>query len=433
MLAKILLKLFSRSPMSGENLRAKIHQENTLHTMSDIKTYSLNKIALSFTAVILAASSAQAYDVTLRTNWPAISFHGFASQGFLLTDTYNYLDNDTKDGSFRFSEAGLNAAINPFPRTRVTAQAFMFDVGDIGRYDVVLDYASVEYTFNDYLGVRGGRLRRPQGIYNQIVDLDLARTSVLLPQGLYDARWRDFYAAFDGGEIFGTLPLKKAGSLSYEIYTGQSSPTPRGGVGETIRNSLPPGSAVNQLNSPLILGEQIWWNTPLDGLRAGVAWQHAWGFKQNLTVRIPTPNGPLMIPATSYGDVDLGQLSLEYVWKHWTFQAEYQRLWLEPGNIGDGWYVGAAYRFNKWFEAGTYYTESYNNVMDRGGSKLPVPSDAFQKDVALSLRFDLTDWWIFKVEGHCLNGTGLLFDNAANPVRNGNGWFMLAFKTTLSF
>ena len=33
----------------------------------------------------------------------------------------------------------------------------------------------------DYLGLRGGRIRRPQGIYNTVVDVDLARTSILLP------------------------------------------------------------------------------------------------------------------------------------------------------------------------------------------------------------------------------------------------------------
>src|SRR5205085_6043474 len=135
-----------------------------------------------------------------------ITFHGFVSQGFLASTKYNYL-GDSMNGSFRFTEAGLNASINPFPRTHIAAQGFLFDVGDVGRYEPVLDYASIEYTFNDYLGLRGGRIRRPQGIYNTVVDVDLARTSSLLPQGLYDARWRDFYASLDGGEFFGSLPL----------------------------------------------------------------------------------------------------------------------------------------------------------------------------------------------------------------------------------
>jgi len=379
-----------------------------------------------------------AVDLNLSTNLPPLTFHGFVSQGFLASTKYNYL-GDSMNGSFRFTEAGLNASMNPFPRTHITAQGFLFDVGDVGRYEPVLDYASIEYTFNDYLGLRGGRIRRPQGIYNTVVDVDLARTSILLPQGLYDARFRDFYASLDGGEFFGSLPLRKAGSLSYEAYFGYAHPSTKGGVGHAIHNHLPPGSSVDELSSPLTVGEQIWWNTPLDGLRAGVAWQHAFNFKQDLTLNLPPPPfGPGPVKVHSDADVDVAQLSLDYAWKRWTFQAEYQRLWLSAnsgsaGFVSDSWYAGAVYRFNKWFEAGTYYTESYGNVRDRDGAMLPVPSDAYQKDLALSLRFDPASWWVLKVEGHYIHGTGLLNDNAANPTRNNDGWFMLALKSTFSF
>jgi hypothetical protein len=62
-----------------------------------------------------------------------------------------------------------------------------------------------------------------------------------------------------------------------------------------------------------------------------------------------------------------------------------------------------------------------------------VPSDAYQKDVALSFRFDPKPWWVLKLEGHCIHGTALLYDSADNPKRNGDRWYMLALKTTFSF
>lgn len=95
----------------------------------------------------------------------------------------------------------------------------------------------------------------------------------------------------------------------------------------------------------------------------------------------------------------------------------------------DAWYIGSSYRFNKWFEPGMYYGEYYGDTGDRGNSL------TFQKDLALAFRFDIKDWWIFKVEGHYLNGTGLIEDNAANAGKNydARAWFMLAVKTTFSF
>src|SRR5580698_3564605 len=170
------------------------------------------------------------------TNMPPLSFHGFVSQGFLATTKYNYLDNETKSGSFRFTEAGLNVSMNPFPRTRVTAQGFLYDVGEAGKYKPFLDYASIEYTFSDYIGLRAGRIRKPGGIYNDIQDVDLARTYVLLPQGIYDARWREFTTSVDGGEFFGNLPLSKAGNLSYQAYAGFVNLAPDSGVANYINN-----------------------------------------------------------------------------------------------------------------------------------------------------------------------------------------------------
>jgi len=370
----------------------------------------------------------EAYELNLGTNMPPVDFHGFVSQGFLYSSKYNYL-GDSSRGSFLFTEAGLNASFNPFPRTRIAAQGFTYDAGDAGGYDFVLDYALAEYTFNDYFSVRAGRIRRPQGIYNDIQDVDVARTFVLLPQGIYDARWRDFYASLDGGEFFGTIPLQQAGSLSYEVYGGIVRPSDDGGVALEIRSALPAFISLDSISSAEIFGGQVWWNTPVDGLRFGAAG----GFLPavDFTTTIQTIGGP--IHPDNQTSVTFQQYSAEYLWKAWTFQAEtfFRNIYPDAAGMPDThsltWYGSAAYRFNKWFEAGGYYTEYYGDRSQTDNSML------YQKDAALTLRFDPKDWWTFKIEGHYIRGTGLLQDNADNPVQNGNGWWMLDLKTTFSF
>jgi hypothetical protein len=326
----------------------------------------------------------------------------------------------------------LNALFNPFPRTRIMAQALTYDVGQAGRYDALLDYALAEYTFDDYIGIRAGRIQRQQGIYNDIQDVDLGRTFVLLPQGVYDARWRDFYVSLDGGELFGTIPLRKAGSLDYDLYGGVLRPSLDGGIALEIRNSLPASTHLDELAAPTMVGGQFWWNTPLEGLRLGAGGGFISGFGYSLTTN--TLAGT--IHTDSRSDQLLQQYSAEYLWKAWTFQTEFLLLNTrnQTGGISDfrtfSWYASAEYRFNKWLEAGGYYTEYYDNTPASG---LVAPSDAFQKDGAIALRFDLTNRWIFKVEGHLIHGTALLDDNAANPARSDNGWWLIAVKSTISF
>lgn len=392
-------------------------------------------------AALAAGMVANAWEVPVGKQ--KIDFHGFASQGYLLSSDYDYLGATTGGGSFSFNEFGLNASISPFKRTRITAQAFAFDIGDAGNYDVLLDYASIEYTFSDYIGVRGGRVRKPGGIYNHIQDVDVARTSVLLPQGIYDIRFRDFSASIDGGLLFGNIPAGKGGSVSYEAFVGAIAPSDDGGLARQIANSLPPApiGSFGTIDTSLVAGGQLWWSTPITGLRVGVLGAYLPSFQYSINVNPPFGPGTM--------DQDLAivvnQFSIEYLWKSWTFQAEYYRIGVEIDTLvggvntgsdsseSDSWYVSAAYRFTKWFEAGTYYSEYYADTADRGGHERAVASDAYQKDLALSLRFDIKDWWIMKLEGHYIRGTGQIFDNARNPERNDDGWWLLAAKTTFSF
>ena len=414
--------------------------------MKKTSLHQTKKVLLTAALGATAACGASAYEVPLTffgTNAPSLDFHGFASQGLLSSSTYDYLGY-TKSASARFTEAGVNVSMNPFPHTHITAQGFMFDVGDVGEYDVVLDYGLVDYNFNDAIGIRLGRIIRPEGIYNSIQSVDLARSMILLPQGMYDARYRDYSGSIDGGSIHGDLSLKKAGDLSYELYGGMVNLSQNGGVARLLQGEMdiPHLLTFQQVNGFPEVGLQLWWNTPVNGLRLGLAGYEAFGFSYDF---YQSPHIGGMGNTIGYTDAAVIHPSLEYLWKNWTFQAEYRLSYYDSHDEAKGlsygrtysdtdtWYAGVAYRFNKWFQVGTYYTEDYANIDNRDGTGTATPSDAYQKDAALTFRFDPKPWWVIKVEGHCLHGTALLDDNSDNPHRSEKPWYMLALKTTVSF
>ncbi len=105
----------------------------------------------------------------------------------------------------------------------------------------------------------------------------------------------------------------------------------------------------------------------------------------------------------------------------------------------DSFYGSAAYRFSDLFEAGIYYSVFYRNRDDRDGTKKPYDPvfNAYQKDACLSLRFDLNKHWIFKLEGHLLDGTALCFPqdnmNAGGVPEFDRKWFLAAAKMTFTF
>jgi len=272
-----------------------------------------------------------------------------------------------------------------------------------------------------------------------------------------DARWRDFSASLDGASVYGNLSLAKAGSLSYEFYGGMIDLAQDGGVARQIENGLlGNGLTLQRVNDCPQLGGQLWWTTPIQGLRLGASLTENIGFTYDAAQNTTYPVGggqytPLEVIYHGRLDVPWQHYSVEYQRKKWTFQAEWRTQTViekdttsvefsripshdstsvsRSASTSGSWYAGPAYEVNSWFQVGAYYNEFYANLNQLSSG----PPTSYQKDLALSLRFDPKPWWILKVEGHFIRGTGLLYDNLENPHQSGNGWFMLALKTTFSF
>ena len=190
------------------------------------------------------------------------------------------------------------------------------------------------------------------------------------------------------------------------------------------------------------VGLQLWWNTPLNGLRAGIAVSQSYGFSYNFIA--PPPFGPgairmfLILPPSFIHQWNIcgkiGPSSCNMLGMIMKPIVRWLEVRLATGirPRTPGMLVRLTGSING-LKTGVYYTEYYGNTENRDGSGTAVPSDAYQKDAALSFRFDLKPWWIVKLEGHAINGTGLLRDSSNNPRRNDSEWFVVAVKTTLSF
>jgi hypothetical protein len=376
-------------------------------------------------ALAVAAPGAAA-ELSLPGRLPQLEAHGFVSQGFLLTSSNNYLAQSSH-GSFEFSELGLNFTLQPADRLRLGVQIFSEDLGPIGNYQAKLDWYYIDYHWQDWLGVRAGRVKLPFGLYNDTSDVDAARTAVLLPQSIYPAQNRNFLLAQTGGEIYGYKSLGRAGALDYRLY---------GGTIFLDINPQSPGSAfsVLDLNVPYVAGGRVLWNAPLDGLRLG-------GSIQFLRLDADLlPSGSTRAVALNL-PVVLWVASAEYVFRDFVFAAEYSRwrvrtessdatVFPESKTISERGYALATYRVNSWLQAGGYYSLLFPNVDQRVG-----PAGR-QHDVALTLRFDVNSYWLIKLETHYLHGTAALSSslngnqplNALKP-----DWALFTVKTTAYF
>jgi hypothetical protein len=369
-----------------------------------------------------------------------VEIHGFVSQGVIKTTANNYLAQSER-GSFEFSEAGINFTHSFTPNFRIGAQLFSRDLGPIGNYRAQFDWYHLSYRFADWLGVRAGRTKLPFGLYNDTSDIDVAHVPALLPQSVYPAQNRDYLLAQTGAELFGFISLGNAGAFDYRLYGGTIffDPPQNAGTGIDIVN----------VETPYLIGGRILYRSSLPGLTVGgsvqrlrldvdydiapevyMAWQEAGRlppeFGGDLALGLPVT---LWVASAEYAGDEL-LVAAEYTRWHARYESEYPNLVPNRNVVSEGFYVMASYHVTSWFTPGVYYAGRYPNVDDRHGR------DAFQHDAAITVRYDINEHWLFKLESHYMYGTAGLraeLNDGKTPAELTKEWGVFLAKTTAYF
>jgi len=402
-----------------------------------------------FALILIAISNQGSASSPNRQN---VSFGGFISNGFLETSHYNYLAN-TDEGTFDFFEAALNVSWTPAKRTTVNGQAFIWELGPYGNYEPLIDYLFVDYNHSKEFGIRVGRIKRELGLYTHIQDIDISRTSIILPHGVYDPRYRAFSASLDGAALYGTFDLPRDQRFSYYLYAGAVEPDFEGGIAGYSLTSVSRQTFDNKIDTLQAdgnLGVQLWYYPNIEGLRLGYGLSSYKNVEIATRGTVPTyyPNpllaGNELLSRTRDMSWDLSQVSLEYFVGHWTFTSEYYQsitdliFELSVDDIPvsatreavnfDVWYASIARRFGD-FEVALTYSDTPPDPQspDEGIA-------AFQRDTQVSLRYDATDNWTLKLELHSIEGTKRLFNQyGQNPVLDHRNWTLWAAKSTFTF
>jgi hypothetical protein len=370
---------------------------------------------------IVSAISGNALAVDMNQ----VKIHGFISQGYLQTDKNDFYFANTEKGTFQFNEMGINFGMELSDNLRVGVQFLSRDLGDIGNNKVEVDWAFADYRYRNWLGIWAGKIKKPYGLHNRSRDIDSARTSVFLPLCIYDDVSRETYLSTQGIGIYGLLP----GGLSYEFQYGTTDMKADGG---TARNT---DFALGTVTSAIDADEQhalsLLWDTPIKGLLlSGTVFDIS-------SIRMETSKGKMeMTKFTS----SIG--SLEYSYEKFKFTAEYRyhpaQVTLNGRMIADqtieAWYAEADYKVSDWLGIGSYYSILYLDKDDKDGEKFKarnLPDDlAWRKDLAVFARFDINDYWIFKLEGHYIDGLAMV---QTPPNQASDNWFLFAAKVTFSF
>jgi hypothetical protein len=392
-----------------------------------IRSKAQTLAGLSLLAALLSSPGVAAIELGPEEGLASVEVHGFVSQGFILTLENDYLGDKTTDGSFEFTEVGLNFTTDLSENLRLGVQLFTQDLGPRGDYKVIADWFYLDYRWDNWLGVRAGRLKSPYGLYNESQDIDAARVPVLLPQSVYPLQSREFLFSQTGGELYGFASLRGFGALDYSFFVG------------TIfldAESLSPANSPVQfdLRVPYVFGGRLLWETPLAGLRVGASLHR---LRLETTATIPglavvevENDSWLWVASAEYAVADL-LLSAEYSRWHTKQRSDNPTLSPAIDNVSERTYFMASFRVTPWLQPGAYYSLFFPDVDKREGRA------QIQNDLAATLRFDVSANWLIKLEGHYMVGTAGLLDpirfSAMDTSTAAERWGAFFLKTTAYF
>lgn len=155
-----------------------------------------------------------------------IRVHGFLTQGFFHSSDNNVYGQSNDGISPGLTEIGLNLGHQPLDRLRFAAQGLYRRAGDVDRGGVRLDYALADLTLLEYdsgkLGLRGGRIKIPFGLYNETRDVSFTHPTILLPQGIYFDRSRSLLLSADGSSFYAEQRTN-FGDFAFKFNAGMPS------------------------------------------------------------------------------------------------------------------------------------------------------------------------------------------------------------------
>jgi hypothetical protein len=342
-----------------------------------------------------------------------IQLHGYATQAFLKTSQNNILTTNSVGGSAAWTEAVVNLTASPTPQLRVAVQGRYFLIGSIDNA-ITLDYALADYQVNERFGVRFGKVKVPNALFNETQDIDPSYMWSLLPQSVYPILSRNSSLSLYGGVAYGSAPIpEKFGRLDYRAFGGITELASTDGyfIPFTANGlSVPNGFSVTNF------GAALRWRTPIKGLLLGASDKR----------QSATTNAVLLGGALLGSDIEKPfnwpDYFAQYERGKFMFAGEYARL--DPPVIVSfpqgptfpiavdtrGWYGMATYKITDKLSAGLYDSQFFN----RG---TPLGPARFSKDWALSARYDFSQYLYAKAEQHFIDGTAVGY----SPANNSNG------------
>jgi TonB dependent receptor len=367
-----------------------------------------------------------------------VQIHGFLTQGFFHSSDNNVYGQSDDGISPGLTEIGLNMSYQPWDRLRFAAQGLYRRAGAVDTGSVRLDYGLADLTLFEHdsgkLGLRGGRIKIPFGLYNETRDVAFTHPTILLPQGIYFDRSRSLLISADGGSFY-TEQRTGFGDFNFKFNVGM----PSNDLNEIKTVVLAKQNAQGTFDTKPAIATQL--NYEINGGEYVFAVSYI-----DLTFDFNPALGEKDIPQNRTHIQPL-LFSAQYNGEKITLTGEYEYRWNSFGRfaaqgggkfVSESWYVEGSYRILPELQATVRFDTISMDITDRNGDTAALLGfqrhSAFASDWVFGLRWDITPSWMVRADYTRVHGTAWL-PQADNPVpdKTRQDWNLYGLQLSFKF
>ena len=381
-----------------------------------------------------------------------IQIHGFASQALIFTTDNNFY-GDSDHGSADFTELGMNASLQLFPKVRVAGQILSRHAGNMDNGSPHLDYALLDINFissnKGRIGTYLGRIKNPIGLYNDTRDIAHTRQGIFTSQTIYFDKVRDLTLSSDGIQLYGEYYFSN-GSLIFQGGIGH--PIPDDNVEHTYLDNQWAGEL--DADKLAVLGRIMYehdggrWIFALSGASLELDFYHQ-----------PADSiGPLGISSGQL-EVDYTVLSGQFNGEKWQLTSEVAYQDIDYVNIGGlfadadtkalGYSLEVNYKFTtKWqafvrreafyLDRDDKYGNSFHENITQVNTLFPfIPispaHSRYSESWIIGGRWDISQNLMARAEYHQVKGAAILSPTENNLISSEKYWDMFALSLSYRF
>lgn len=374
-----------------------------------------------------------------------VQVHGFATQGYIKTDNYNFFGETARTkGDVDFRELGINTSYRAFSNFHVAAQLLSREAGAIDDSTIQLDYAladlQITATKQHNLGLRAGRIKNPIGFYNETRDVAFTRNSIFLPQSIYFDRVRKLALSADGLHIYGQK-RHHFGEFDFQFGVGY----PR--VDRETEIAIFKADRAGTMESNLSLLAHISHSFNAGNQKIALSWVRL------STNYLSTEAENLLSTELTNASFTFTPIILSALSTHgdFTISGEYARRSFKFNNMapyvpddmsrldGESYYVQLQYRPINLFEIFFRYDVIYIDKNDKDGLKFEAKEygnriEQFAKDATAGFAIYINRSWLFRAEYHRIEGTAWIpAQDNPGPLSNQKNWQLFSVSASYKF